>query len=114
MPLTIPVAYSEHLSEAWLLERTYHARLRSGRELSVPNLTQAMKQIINFYVPISTWQEISPAEASAAYQDSIPVLLYGENPWRHPEGASEPWGAGRNMHTLIFGDALPPPEVVAG
>jgi hypothetical protein len=73
-----------------------------------------MKQIINFYVPISTWQEISPAEAHAAYQDGIPVLLYGENAWRHPEGASESWGASRNMCTLIFGDAVLPPEVVAG
>jgi hypothetical protein len=102
------------MSEAWLLERTYHARLRSGRDLSVPNLTQAMKQIINFYVPISTWQEISAAKAHAAYQDGIPVLLYGENTWRHPEGVSESWGASRNMCTLIFGDAVLPPKVVAG
>jgi hypothetical protein len=114
MTTTIPVAYSEHLSEAWLLERTYHARLRSGEELSVSNFTQAMKQLTDFYVPISTWQEISPAEAHAAYQDGIPVLLYGENTWEHAEGAFGQWGAGRNMRTLIFGDAVLPPEEVAG
>jgi hypothetical protein len=114
MTLTIPVAYSEHLSEAWLLERTYHARLRSGEELSVSNFTQAMKQLIDFYVPLATWQEISPAEAHAAYQDGIPILLYGENTWGHTEGASEPWGAGRNMSVLIFGNAVLQPEVVAG
>ncbi len=114
MTTTIPVAYSERLSEEWLLERTYHARLRSGEELSVSNFTQAMKQLTDFSVPISTWQEISPAEAHAAYQDGIPVLLYGENTWRHPEGTFESWGAGRNMRTLIFGDAVLPQEVVAG
>ncbi len=43
--MTMALAYTEPLSETWLLERTYHAHLRNGRELSVPNLTLAMKQI---------------------------------------------------------------------
>jgi hypothetical protein len=74
-------ACSENQSETWLLERTYHARLRNGEELSVPDLTRAMKQITSFYVPLSTWQEISQAEAHAANQHGIPVLLYGESLW---------------------------------
>jgi hypothetical protein len=86
LPITVP--FSEHLSETWLLERTSHAQLRNGRELSVPNLTRAMKQLndfdvplsrqsahshlaepaplkkrTNFSVPLSTWREISQAEA---------------------------------------------------
>jgi len=35
LPLTVP--FSERLSETWLLERTYHAHLRNGRKLSVPD-----------------------------------------------------------------------------
>lgn len=112
--MTITIAYSEKQSETWLLERTYHARLRNGEELSVPNLTRAMKQITSFYVPLSTWQELSQAEARAAYQDGIPILLYGESRWEHPKGASEPWGASSNMRTLIFGNAVLQPEAVSG
>jgi len=52
MTMTIP--FSEYLSEQWLLERTYHAHLRNGRELSVPSLTGAMKQLIDFSVPLSS------------------------------------------------------------
>jgi len=114
MAMTITIAYSENQSETWLLERTYHARLRNGEELSVPDLTRAMKQITSFYIPLSTWQEISQAEAHAAYQHGIPVLLYGESLWEHPRGASEPWGASRNMRTIIFGDAVLQPESVSG
>lgn len=102
LPMTVP--FSERLSETWLLERTYHAQLRNGRELPVPDLTLAMKQLndfdvplalqssksklaervplkksTNFYVPLSTWREISQAEASATSQQGIPVLLYGEH-----------------------------------
>jgi hypothetical protein len=86
LPMTVP--FSERLSETWLLERTYHAQLWSGRELSVPDLTLAMKQLndfevplasksskstlpervplkmsANFYVPLSTWREITQEEA---------------------------------------------------
>jgi hypothetical protein len=106
LPMTVP--FSEHMSETWLLERTYHAQLRNGRELSVPALTLAMKQLddfdvplalhaaksqlaervplkksSNFYVPLSTWREISLEEAHATYQQGIPVLLYGEHAWEH-------------------------------
>src|SRR5213593_1167818 len=52
LPMTIP--FSERLSEQWLLERTYHAYLRNGRELSVPDLTEAMQQLIDFDVPLLT------------------------------------------------------------
>ena len=116
--MAMTVAYTEHLGETWLLERTYHAHLWSGKDLSVPDLTLAMKQLsdcnvplslqsstshlaervplkksTNFYVPLSTWQEISRAEAHASYQQGIPALLYGEHAWEHPKGASRTWGA---------------------
>jgi len=39
--MTIP--FSVRLSEQWLLERTYHAYLQNGSELSVPALTEAMQ-----------------------------------------------------------------------
>ncbi|TME03235.1 MAG: hypothetical protein E6I80_19525 [Chloroflexi bacterium] len=137
MTMTIP--FTERLSETWLLERTYHAQLRNGRELSVPDLTLAMKQLndfdvplswqssrahvaervplkksTNFYVPLSTWQEISQAEASATYHQGIPVLLYGEHSWEHPQGASGTWGANKNMRAIISGNALEQPEAVSG
>jgi hypothetical protein len=44
--MTMTVPFSEHLSEQWLLERTYHAHLLNGWELSIPSLTGAMKQLI--------------------------------------------------------------------
>ena len=137
LPMTVP--FSERLSETWLLERTYHAQLRNGRELSVPDLTLAMKQLndfdvalslqssksklpervplkksTNFYAPLSTWREISPAEASATSQQGIPVLLYGEHSWEHPQGASGTWGANKNMRAIISGNALEQPEAVSG
>src|SRR5260370_29180460 len=111
LPMTVP--FSESLSETWLLERTYHAHLWSGKELSVPDLTLAMKQLndfdvplalqsskstlaeglplkksTNFYVPLSTWREISPEEDPATYQQVMPFLLYAEHAWEHPKGAS--------------------------
>jgi hypothetical protein len=101
--MTITAPFSARLSETWLLERTYHAQLRNGRELPVPDLTLAMKQLndfdvplslrssksklaerlplkksTNFSVPLSTWREISQAEAYATSQQGIPVLLYKE------------------------------------
>lgn len=54
MITTIP--FSERLSEHWLLERTNHAQLRNGRELSVADLTLAMKQLIDFSVPLLCYQ----------------------------------------------------------
>ena len=42
--------HTEPFSETWLLERTYHAQLYNGQEISVPDLTQAMKAIAHFYV----------------------------------------------------------------
>src|SRR5581483_1523485 len=74
MRATIP--FTEQQSEHWLLERTYHVRLCDGRELSVPDFTRAMKQITNFSVPLSTWQEISREEATAAYQDGTPDTIH--------------------------------------
>ena len=137
LPMTVP--FSECLSETWLLERTYHAQLWSGKELSVPDLTLAMKQLndfdvplavqssksklaeglplkksTNFYVPLSTWREISQEEAQATYQQGIPVLLYGEHAWEHPKGASRTWSANKNMQFSISGNALEHPESVSG
>jgi len=137
LPMTVP--FSERLSETWLLERTYHAQLRSGKDLSVPDLTLAMKQLndfgvplalqssksklaerlplkksTNFYVPLSSWQEISQAEAHATYHQGIPILLYGEHSWEHRQGASGTWGANKNMRAIISGNAGGQPEAVSG
>lgn len=112
MIMTAP--FSAALSEQWLLERTYHAQLRNGGELSVPKLTHAMKQITSFYVPLSTWREITQEEARAAPQQGIPVLLYDEHPWEHSEGATKAWSANKNMRVVIFGNARMQPEVVSG
>lgn len=111
--MTITAPFSERLSEQWLLERTYHAQLRNGRELSVSSLTEAMKQLTDCYVPLSsqswksrlpqrlplkkssngdvplsTWREISLEEAHATAQQGIPVLLYGEHTWENQQGAA--------------------------
>ena len=83
MIMTAP--FSAALSEQWLLERTYHAQLRNGGELSVPKLTHTMKQITSFYVPLSTWREIPQEEARAAPQQGIPVLLYESTPGSIPK-----------------------------
>ncbi len=112
LPMTVP--FSERLSETWLLERTYHAQLWSGRELSVPALTLAMKQLNDFDVPLSTWREISQEEAQATYQQGIPLLLYGEHAWEHPQGASSTWSANKNMQFIISGNAGGQPEAVSG
>src|SRR5690242_16298864 len=112
--MTMTIAYTKQQSERWLLERTYHARLRNGRELSVPDLTRAMKQMTNIAVPLSTWQEISPEEAHVAYQHGIPVLLSSEHAWEHPEGAPEPWRPNRNMRAIIYGKAYAQSEVISG
>lgn len=111
---TMTIPFTERLSETWLLERTYHAQLRNGKELSVPEFTQAMKQITGYYVPLSTWKEITQEEARTAYQQGIPVLLYGEHPWDYPKGATKTWGANRNMRVIIYGSAKEPSEVGSG
>lgn len=107
-------AYTEHLSEIWLLERTYHAHLLNGRELSVPDLTSAMKQILTFSVPLSTWQEISQEEAHTTYQQGIPILLYGEHSWEHLKGATRAWSPNRHMRAIIYGNDGEQPEAVSG
>ena len=137
LPMTVP--FSECLSETWLLDRTYHAQLRNGKELSVPDFTRAMKQLndfdvplstqssksklaerlplkksTNFYVPLSTWREISQEEAQATYRQGIPVLLYGEHAWEHPQGAFRTWSANKNMRVMISGNAGVQPEAVSG
>lgn len=106
--------FSTALSEQWLLERTYHAQLRNGGELSVPNLTLAMKQITSFYVPLSTWREITQEEARARSQQGIPVLLYGEHLWEHRKGAAKTWSANKNMRVIIFGNARMQPVAASG
>ena len=112
MMATIP--FTEQQSEHWLLERTYHARLCDGGELSVPDFTRAMKQITNFSVPLSTWQEISREEATAAYQGGTPILLCGKTFWEHPKGASQRWSANRNVPSMNFGETVLQPEEVCG
>jgi hypothetical protein len=112
--MTTTISSTERLSETWLLERTYHAQLSNGRELSVPDFTQAMKQIMDFSVPLSTWQEISPEEAQATYRQGIPVLLYNEHAWEHPKGASGTWRPNKNMRIIIYGNARIPPEAASG
>ncbi|HEV2583063.1 MAG TPA: hypothetical protein VGT44_19540 [Ktedonobacteraceae bacterium] len=137
LPIIVP--FSERLSETWLLERTYHAQLGSGKELSVPDLTLAMKQLsdfdaplslqssksklaervpltksTNFYAPLSTWKEISQADARASYQQGIPILLYGEHNWEHSQGDSRAWSPNKNMRVISFGNASVKPEAVSG
>ncbi|HLG76458.1 MAG TPA: hypothetical protein VFA09_13875 [Ktedonobacteraceae bacterium] len=127
--MTIIAPFSEQLSEQWLLERTYHAQLRNGEELSVPDLTRAMKQLIdfdvppssqssksklperaslkkssNFSVPLSTWREVSQEEARTTYQQGIPILLFSEHASEHPKGGSGYWSASKNMRVIINGD----------
>jgi hypothetical protein len=109
---TIP--FIEHLSETWLLKRTYHAQLRNGRELSIPDFTQAMKQIMDSPMPLSTWQEISQAEAQSAYQQGKPILLYGEHAWEHPQGAPGTWRPNKNMRSIIYGNEPAQPEALCG
>ena len=137
LPMIVP--FSERLSETWLLERTYHAQLWSGKELSVPDLTLAMKQLndfdvplslqssksklaenvplkksSNFNIPLSTWREVSQEEAQATYQQGIPVLLFGEHSWEHSKGATGMWGASKNMQFIISGNAGVQPEALSG
>jgi len=112
--MTMTLAYTEPLSETWLLERTYHAHLLNGRELSAPDLTRAMKEISTFSVPISAWQEISQEEAHTIYQEGMPILLYGEHTWEHLSGATKAWSPNRHMRAIIYGTDVEQPEVVAG
>lgn len=137
--MTITTTFSEQLSEQWLIERTYHAQLRNGRELSVADFTHAMKQLTdfsiplssqscksklperlprqkrtNFSVPLSTWREISQEEAQALYQQGSPILLYGEHVWEHLKSASLSWSPNRNMRIIISENAHVQPEVISG
>jgi hypothetical protein len=112
MTMTIP--FTEELSETWLRERTYHAQLHNGRELSVPPFTTAMKQLMECSVPLSIWGEISQEEALVAYHQGSPVLLYGEHSWEHRKGTARAWGPNKNMRVLLFGNAREQPEAVSG
>lgn len=112
MAMTIP--YTEQLSEAWLLERTYHAYMHHGEALSVLDFTQAMKAITNLYVPFSLWEEITPEEAATTYQQGRPVLLYSEHPWKHLQKGPGAWRASKNMYALIFGNAPTHSEAETG
>jgi hypothetical protein len=132
--------FSNQFSEQWLLEGTYHAHLLNGGELSVANLTQAMRHLteisapfssqlshlfesmslqslqksITFFVPISTWQESTWQEAAKAYQHDQPVLLYSEHAWHHGQDTSPVWSLGRNMRSFIYGKTVFPPESISG
>lgn len=137
--MKIALPFSKQLSEQWLLEGTYHAQLRNGEELSVPDLTKAMGQLVDFpvspsaqlstsklpelipgkksytfTVPISTWREVTPKEAHALYQQGTPLLLYGQHAWAHSNDAFATWGANKNMSKIIYGDASEKPEAVSG
>jgi hypothetical protein len=127
--------FSAQQSEQWLLERTYHAQLRNGKELSVANFTEAMEQLSDFdvppsfqsaksklpeivpvkksstfAVPISTWKEITPGEARVTYQQGKPILLYGEHTWKQSKTSSRMWRTNRNMRSIISGNDWIPPE----
>ena len=111
--MTIPATiepFTEALSETWLLERTYHAQLLEGGELSALDFTRAMKQMVEFSAPFSAWQEISPEEAQVTYQQGTPLLLYGEHLWEHAKSAMRAWGPNKHMRVLIFGNAPQQPE----
>ncbi|HLH63164.1 MAG TPA: hypothetical protein VKV20_15900 [Ktedonobacteraceae bacterium] len=137
MAMTAP--FSKRLSEQWLLDRTYHAQLLNGEELSVPDFTSAMKRLTdfdvppssqssksklpekvslkkstNFHVPLSTWREISQEEACRTYQQGLPVLLLSEHAWKHPKGAARSWDANKNMRFIISGNAQEHPESDSG
>lgn len=137
--MTMIAPFSEHLSEQWLLDSTYHAQLRNGEELSVPGLTRAMKQLIdfdippssqsskskvaervplkkssNFSVPFSTWREVSQEEACTTYQRGLPVLLFSEHAWEHPKGGSRSWGANKHMRVIVYGNAREHLETASG
>ncbi len=137
--MTTTIPFSEQLSEQWLLDRTYHAQLRNGGELSVPDLTKAMEQLVdfpvlpslqsatsklpellatkksyNFSVPIATWREVSSKEAQTLYQQGTPLLLYGQHTWEHAQEASITWGLNKNMSKIIYGAAEEKPEAVSG
>ena len=130
--------FSVPLSEQWLLERTSHAHLLNGRELSSARLTKAMNQLIDidlllsssastsplperllrkksrtFSVPLSSWQEITQEEARTAYEQGIPILLVRKQTWEHAQGTSRRWGPNRNMRAITFGNTVPQPEVTS-
>jgi len=132
------IPFSVPLSEQWLLERTSHAHMLNGRELSIARLTKAMNQLVDidlplsspssrsplserllrkksstFCVPISTWQEITQEEARVAYEHGIPVLLWSEQTWEYAQGTSRRWGPNRNMRAIIFGNTVLQPEVTS-
>lgn len=131
--------FSVQLSEQWLLERTYHAQLLNGKELSVDMLTQAMQELSDtavplssqssksrlpqilptkksrtFSIPISTWQEITQEEARVIYQQGTPILLYGEHTWKHTQETPGTWSPNHNMRAIIFGNTLTRPEATSG
>lgn len=136
---TTTTPFTEQLSETWLLEKTYHAQLRDGSMLSVPDLSEAMRQLTdfdvspsllsgkshlaekaplkesaNFEVPLPTWREVSAEEASTNYQQGTPILLYGEHVWEHPRGVRQIWGPNKNARRIFYGNAVTQPEARSG
>lgn len=133
------IPFSVQQSEHWLLERTYHARLKNGEDLSVPDLTLAMTQLIDFFVPLSsqsaksrlperlplkksrnfsaplpTWREISQEAASVLYEQGSPILLYNEHAWEHPPRDAQPWRPNKHMRAIIFENVEEQEEAVSG
>ena len=75
LPMIVP--FSERLSETWLLERTYHAQLWSGKELSVPDLTLAMKQLNDFERPLQRAQFLALARSwSVCSSEHSPLAIH--------------------------------------
>ena len=134
---TIP--FSVQLSAQWLLDRTYHAQLLDGRELSSVNLTRALQQLTDiavplssqssishlpehlplqksrsFSIPISTWQETTQAEARTTYQQGKPILLYSERSWEHTHATPGIWRPNQNMRAIIDGNTLSRPDATSG
>jgi len=131
--------FSTQLSEQWLLERSYHAQLLNGKELSAATFTETMKNLIDiivprsaqsaesrlpeeqprqksntFSVPISAWQEITPAEARITYQQGKPLLFYSKHTWEHEQEESGVWSLNRDMRTIIYGSTFSQPGATAG
>ncbi len=131
--------FSMQQSEQWLHERTYHAQLLNGKELSTADLTREMKELVDasvplsfqsaksrlseklairgsntFSVPISTWQEITVEEARASYEQGKPVLLYSEHTWEHAPEAPVTWKPTRNVRGIIYGNRVLQADATSG
>ncbi|GCE30212.1 hypothetical protein KDA_56960 [Dictyobacter alpinus] len=108
------VPYTNTLAEQWLIERTYHAKLSDGTELSVPHLTEAFRNITSTYIPISAWKELSRQEARQHYEQGNPLLLYSEHTWNHAYGNNTMWSSNKNMRAIIYSSTPQLPDEASG